>query len=233
MPGVGRQNGDSNMNPYKQQFAEISSEYLLQRRALGDQLSEDAHVAIEEIFAERGEQLPPRPSAPIYIPDQPLPDTKSRRSIRWVFIFVLGLLAIGVAKWAAHTWVGFLLWIGIILYELSQPRSSPGRALSPEENLALARRDELTELMMCAADGNISRIKELIAYGHDVNARSHSGSTALMYAARNNRVECIHYLLASGADPAAVSDKGSTALSFATKFGHTEAETALRGNASR
>ncbi|MDM0028118.1 hypothetical protein [Variovorax saccharolyticus] len=48
---------------FKEQYSPCSSEYLLKRRALGSELASEAHDAIEEIFRERGEHLPPRPQA--------------------------------------------------------------------------------------------------------------------------------------------------------------------------
>lgn len=52
------------MNSYHHAFSQRRSDYLLERRALGDGLSDEAYEAIEALFAERGEALPARPLAP-------------------------------------------------------------------------------------------------------------------------------------------------------------------------
>jgi len=76
--------------------------------------------------------------------------------------------------------------------------------------------------MLCAADANLERIRELVEYGGDVNARSNTGTTALMYAAGNNHLAIVKFLLAAGANPKLMSDKKSTAAEIARKFGHLE-----------
>lgn len=48
------------MDALKDYYSQYSSEYLLERRALGPELSDEAHGAIERIFEERGEHLPLR-----------------------------------------------------------------------------------------------------------------------------------------------------------------------------
>jgi ankyrin repeat protein len=213
------------MNSYKQQFSDLSSEYLLQRRAMGSELADEAHTAIEEVFAERGEKLPPRPTIPISPPEE----ERSRYTLPVVVGFMLALIAAGVLKAVLHTSIGFIaVGIGLVVWEIiSRSRTKPAEP-SSEELRAQAEEEGLTEVMTCAAEGNTHRIKELLAYGHKVNAKSPSGTTALMYAARNNHVDCIQFLLANGADPSIVSKKGATALSLAQKFGSPEAIAALK-----
>jgi len=48
------------MSVLKDHYSQYTSEYLLKRRTLGVDLSDEAHSAIERIFEERGESLPPR-----------------------------------------------------------------------------------------------------------------------------------------------------------------------------
>lgn len=216
------------MNAYKQQFRNLSSEYLLQRRAMGSELADDAHAAIEEIFAERCERLPPRPSAPIDLPEE----KPSRYTLTFVVSIVLALITAATIRAALHTLIGFLVFgVGLVAWEILSRLRLKSAASLPEKVRAQAREKGLTEVMTCAAEGNTPRIKELLAYGYDINAKSPSGTTALMYAARNNRVDCIRFLLASGADPSAVSKKGFTALSLAEKFGDTETTAALKESA--
>jgi hypothetical protein len=125
-------------------------------------------------------------------------------------------------------WVGFLLVGAVVFAVLLRPKKkAQEREHSSDERSALVKKQQLTDLMLAAADGNLTRLSELIQAGADVNARSAIGTTALMYAARNNHPECISALLAAGADRTAATDSGSTALSFARNAGHTESIAAL------
>lgn len=86
----------------------------------------------------------------------------------------------------------------------------------------------LTDLMVCAAEGNLARTRELITGGADLHARSEWGETALMYASREGRYDVVEYLLFAGADPLARADSGSSALDLARSHGHTEVAALLR-----
>lgn len=86
----------------------------------------------------------------------------------------------------------------------------------------------LTELMVASAKGDIARVRDLIAFGFDVNDRSSIGTTALMYAVKNNYVEVARLLLDSGADKCIKSNKGSTALTLAEQNGNEEIALMLR-----
>ena len=102
------------MSSYKEHFEDYVSDYLLKQRALGEELSDDAHKAIEEIFAGRGEQLPPRPSSPIFRA-KPVP-SKARRLLKLIAVLVVMVASIGVANQLRHTWVGILLGVCYVVY---------------------------------------------------------------------------------------------------------------------
>lgn len=212
------------MNQYLQQFREFSTEYLLERRALGEELVEDAHHAIELVLTERGEHIPPKPTRPIMVTSGTTRGS-GPNSIKTVALLVAAVIAIGLAKAVAATWVGVALSIAILGYAVVdwlrlQNLSEPER--ETEELRRKAHKDGLTELMLSAASGDITRVRELIDYKADLNAKSLVGSTALMYAANNNQLAIVQFLLEAGADPSLRSDKGSTAADIALRAGHSE-----------
>ena len=55
------------------------------------------------------------------------------------------------------------------------------------------------QLIDAAKDGDLVKVKELIAAGADVNAKDDDGWTALMYAAEKGYTEIIEILKAAGA----------------------------------
>jgi hypothetical protein len=219
------------MNTYKEMFADYASEDLLQKRALGDELADAAHSAIEEIFAERGEHLPPRPAKPVFLADPVVPGTNALFTpTNMAFFFIAPALLAGAATLLMNAWVGVLAAVAVGLFFVAKWLHR--RGMTSEQRAAgdLARkaeRDNLSELMMSAANGDLARAKELVSFGADVNARSPSGTTALMYASRNNHAEVVRFLVSSGAHIKAALRNGSTASSIARKFGHDELATYL------
>ena len=238
------------MNGFNKQFSDWTSEHLLQLRARGDELSDDAHQAIEEIFAERGEHLPVKPKTPIFITNNDslasssskffkaneTPTSGVGKFIKSAAFYLLAILAIYLAilaigfasiigKAYANTWFSVLAMVGIGIYLIAnwlrrQKLSSAEK--EREDSEKEAREEGLSEIMVCAVSGNLERIRELIEYGGDVNSKSFSGATALMYAARNNHLSIVKFLLIAGADLNLKTDKKSTASDIAKKFGHLE-----------
>lgn len=207
------------MNRYKAKFEKLTSETLLRSRALGDELADEAHSAIEEIFVERGEILPLRPSTPVLIG---MPK-KGDATLKFIGVLLFFIAAGFVARVVNHSWLLLpVVFIYAAYYAFKWVRKS---SMSPEKREAedveqKAKDEALTELMVSAASGDLGRVKELVAFGADVNARSLSDTTALMYAARNNHSEVVDCLLAVGANLRAVSKKGSSAIALAERFGH-------------
>lgn len=223
------------MNPFVEQFRDLSTEYLLQRRALGEEgLVPEAHRAIELILSERGVSIPPMPSRPINVSEWA---TEPRRSTVARNAVLVGgaLIAMGVAKALAVTWAGLVLTTGVAMYMfvawLHRKSLSEGERAA-EVAQQQAERDGLTELMQAAAAGDAARVTELISYGANVNEQSGIGSTAMMYAAKNNHAEIVNLLLAAGANPALRTEKGSTAADLAARAGHQEVVTLLGGRLS-
>jgi len=218
------------MSHFKELFQNHTTEHLLAKRALGDELSDDAHAAIEEIFKERGEPLPPKPSRPVLSTDITTAPSKTLATTKTIAILFLCLLAFGVAKAISHTWVGFAISGVAVLYLLIY---RPGTVSDEPEKQAeavsrqIAERDKLNPLMLASASGDLVRVQELISFGQDVNVQSLAGTTALMYAAGNGHIEVVDLLLKNGADPNIFSEKKSTALSLSKKFGHEAVQKSL------
>jgi ankyrin repeat protein len=73
------------------------------------------------------------------------------------------------------------------------------------------------ELIQAAEQGNIAKVKTLLAQKVDVNIKDIYGRTALMRASQNGHNEIVKILLAHGADVNAKNSKGITALMCAPK----------------
>ena len=74
-----------------------------------------------------------------------------------------------------------------------------------------------------AEAGNIEAVKQHLAEGADVNARSVIDDTPLHFAAGEGHKEVVELLIANGADVNAKGGiSGSTPLHFAALFGHKE-----------
>lgn len=221
------------MSHYKKTFANYTSEHLLEKRALGSDLADEAHRAIEEIFAERGEYLPPIPTQAIDVQRQKRVSRSWFEVGGWIFLL---LFINGIAKQVAHTWVGIVFTVGVVIYALVKWFHT--KSLSKEEQAELKEQerikdDGLYELMVVAAKGDLQRVKELLDYGADVNVVSVNGATALMYAARNNHIEIAKTLIDAGANVNVANDKKSTALSIASKQQNNEMVELLKQHGAR
>lgn len=218
------------MTGFKDTFQHYDSAYLLERRALGDQLSEEAHAAIEAILQERGEAVPPRPAQPVRVSAADA-GRQSASFGKTVALLLVAVAVMVVAKMVAHMWVGILISAVVVLYyavDRIRRRSLTPAQREAEQQAKLAEEDGLTELMRCAADGDTTRVKDLLNFGAPVNAKSLRGTTALMYAARNSHLDIAKALIIAGANVNARSDANATALSIATRYGHQQMADYLR-----
>ncbi|MCI4407481.1 MAG: ankyrin repeat domain-containing protein [Thermofilum sp.] len=84
------------------------------------------------------------------------------------------------------------------------------------------------ELFKAAENGDVERVKELLASVPDfhrmeyVNATPSYGSTPLHYAAYNGHTDFVKLLLENGADPSIKDNSGKTAADLARERGHIE-----------
>ncbi|NHN25006.1 ankyrin repeat domain-containing protein [Flavobacterium jejuense] len=74
---------------------------------------------------------------------------------------------------------------------------------------------DVNPLCLAISKGDIDKVKEIIAYGVDVNDTTIRGTTPLMYAAIYNQVEIVELLLDKGADLEKEDKTGHTALDHA------------------
>lgn len=133
-----------------------------------------------------------------------------------------GQTAAEVAQLASHSEVFTMISMRETMVNAEKATSSPDEQRERNEKLKMARALEMTELMMCVADGNKSRVQELAAVKASINMQDLNGATALMYAAKNGQIEIIQCLLANGADCSIKTDKGSLAIDFAKRGGHKD-----------
>jgi tetratricopeptide (TPR) repeat protein len=80
---------------------------------------------------------------------------------------------------------------------------------------------------VAAQNGQADAVRELLAAGADVNARTKNGGTALIDAAYGGHLDVVRALLDAHADPNLTLQDGSTALMAAAGKGHREIIQAL------
>lgn len=85
-----------------------------------------------------------------------------------------------------------------------------------------------TSLQKAAAEGNVAKIKQLLAKGADVNEHGRTRETPLMFAAKHNHLAAVRLLLQRKANLNITTSYGkNTALVFAAAHARTEIVKAL------
>ena len=83
--------------------------------------------------------------------------------------------------------------------------------------------DQEIELIRSAGiEGNLARVRSLLAKGTNVNVKVTDGITALMAGSVNGRLEIVGELLSEGADVNIKDIEEGTALTLASLNGHKE-----------
>jgi ankyrin repeat protein len=77
-------------------------------------------------------------------------------------------------------------------------------------------------LLDAATSGDLDKVKQLIASGHDINERDHGGWTPFIKACEHGHLEIAKLLQDKGADVNAASSFGWTPLMQASENGHLE-----------
>ena len=71
-------------------------------------------------------------------------------------------------------------------------------------------------------NGQLVKIKALVAHGVDVNAKINSGYTVIMYAIWRRHLDVVKFLIDRGANVKARNEYGQTALIAAAMWGNLE-----------
>ena len=85
---------------------------------------------------------------------------------------------------------------------------------------------------VAAYDGDLARVKQLVADGVDINKRGKKQVTALHIAAyqgNNSHIALVKLMLANGADTGARDFEGKTALQVANDRGNTKIAEVIQG----
>jgi hypothetical protein len=218
-----------NNTSYYNEFVNFETDYLITLRARGEELNEEAHAAIEKIASERGEKLPPKPNhfMDIKIEYGKKKESKFLNGTGNVLLVIFALIGgeIGREFIEESPLVGLLISMPIVAffgYKFLK------RKINKEEKAKYEKQKEienkgLTELMVCAADGELDKLRDLVNYKKvDLNRTCFGGSTALMYAVRNNHFEIAKILIENGADISVKNRSSQTALSIAQKYASEE-----------
>lgn len=86
---------------------------------------------------------------------------------------------------------------------------------------------KISPLCMAVAKGDLTKVKQLIKQGADVNQKS-NGMLPIHYAAKYNRVDALRVLITAGSKIHSTCDKGYTALKYAELSKAKEAKQFLK-----
>lgn len=92
---------------------------------------------------------------------------------------------------------------------------------------------DVNPLCLAISQGDLTKVKEIIAYGVDVNDTTSRGMTPLMYAALYNQSEIVKLLLENGANIYKKDNLGKTALDHAKVNGSEDVIKILKENKKR
>jgi uncharacterized protein len=87
------------------------------------------------------------------------------------------------------------------------------------KNVVSYETSDVNPLCLAISKGDIATVKQIIAYGIDVNDTTNRGMTPLMYAAVYNQSEIARLLIEKGADLYKKDNGGNTALDLAKTSG--------------
>lgn len=99
--------------------------------------------------------------------------------------------------------------------------ASNGTNNSSETSFSYEIASDVNPLCLAISKGDLSTVKQIIAYGIDLNDSTKRGMTPLMFAAIYNQTEIAKLLIEKGADLNKKDKSGSTAFDHAKASGST------------
>ena len=102
-----------------------------------------------------------------------------------------------------------------------------------ETSISYELSSDVNPLCLAISKGDIATVKQIIAYGIDVNDITNRGMTPLMYAAIYNQSEIAKLLLENGANLDMKDKSGRTALDHAKTSGSNEVMEILKPTKKR
>jgi ankyrin repeat protein len=205
------------------ELKEKKNEWLLAERGRRPQLrNADTHAEIESEMLLRGMDVPAIPDHPLCIvPHSAWPYGLSTLAFG---LFETALFSILVAKTGLVVALIVCAILIKLFFDFLANLSIPPNALPKDAKKALVRgrKDNVTELMITAAVGDVSRISDLLNYGAVIDGKTKNCLTPLMYAASCGQENAYRYLLSRGADASARSSRGLTAGEIAAEKGYMD-----------
>ncbi len=112
----------------------------------------------------------------------------------------------------------------LMIWGLGMPAGASDVEGSPAQrpDTEIAPLNGKTDLMIAAKEGQVERVRELVAAEADVNRANANGGTPLMYAALGGNAEIVRMLLDNGATVNATADNRWSALMIASAKGYVQ-----------
>lgn len=118
---------------------------------------------------------------------------------------------------------------GLKVFEAAAAEEAVIKKAKEDANLVVDKSGN-TELILASKNGDVSKTRQLIAAGADLDKKNDDGMTALMWAARKGIGGAVKLLVDAGANKAIIGRDGiRTALHWAAEEGHVEVAKLLVG----
>jgi ankyrin repeat protein len=122
--------------------------------------------------------------------------------------------------------LSFTLLFGVLVFTGSYANTGSS---STQDLNAYVINDEISMLCKAAMQGDVDKVRSLLATGESVNQKS-LGMTPAMYAARYNQAEVLKVLLLNQANLNMKSDQGYTVKEYAQMSGAKDVLNVLSSN---
>lgn len=198
----------------KENLTILDTETLISLHNQGDCYTDAAQQIIKNILESRS-------AMPV---KQPTSQSTSKSSTR-TFIILLMLITAAIISEVTkkyiinHNLTYPVLAVAVIYFLFKLSKKAPVTDMENDriKDDDFIKNDNISEMMIKTAKGDIEGVREIIFRGGNVNKKSKSGLTAIMYAASDGNIEIAKLLLENGADPDIKTNKGRSAVSIAKK----------------